>query len=300
MSPRHILFSSKTLWKLFFTQIPYTFTNSLHVDIKETTSGGLCETFVRSNREGRLRHAAGSRPRQAERGEDGNAPSKLSGGGNLWMGNNGVNCVSSPSSPSSTNTWTSWTWRWRSWKRRWDVPGGFISCVSLHRVSDSMRSLSVCVVCWRRLLGVADGAAWRLFCPSVQLLPHPRELRTEGECVKLWNGPRCWYDCSVFCSLRFTTWPSPLSWCKTEAWRNQKPGQKVVTHLLQKYRMRKESLIYWWSRHIKGRPVEGNLCSPWQKPSDQLVYPSNSGADFQKSFDCNNWRTLANMLIYFI
>lgn len=145
-----------------------------------------------------------------------------------------------------------------------------VSRVSLNRVTDLMCSLFVGVVCWRCLLGVADGAAWRLFCPSVQLLPHPRELRTEGEYVILWNGPRCRYDCSVFCSLRFTTWPSPSSWCKTEASRNRKPDQKVVTHLLQKCRLRKESLICWWSRHIKGRPVEGNLCSPWQKPSDQL------------------------------
>lgn len=34
-----------------------------------------------------------------------------------------------------------------------------ISCVSLNRLTDSMCSLFVCVVCRRRLLGVVDGAA---------------------------------------------------------------------------------------------------------------------------------------------
>lgn len=59
------------------------YSDSVQIDIKETTSDGLCETFFRPNREGRLRHSAGSRPRQAERGEDGNVPLKLSDGGNV-------------------------------------------------------------------------------------------------------------------------------------------------------------------------------------------------------------------------
>lgn len=64
------------------------YSDSVQTDIKKAASDGLCESFVHPNREGRLRHAAGSRPRQAECGEDGNVPFKLSDGGNVWTGNN--------------------------------------------------------------------------------------------------------------------------------------------------------------------------------------------------------------------
>lgn len=95
---------------------------------------------------------------------------------------------------------------------------------------------SVCPVCWWRVPDIADGTAGRLLCPSVQLLPHPRELWTEGDfTLQQWNqldncyqfGTLYVYKVFPLFPLRFTMWRLPLNWCRMEAWRNPRPDQKV-------------------------------------------------------------------------
>lgn len=44
-----------------------------------------------------------------------------------------------------------------------------------------MQSVYLWPVCWWSVPGSVDGATGRLLCPSVQLLPHPRELWAKGE-----------------------------------------------------------------------------------------------------------------------
>lgn len=111
------------------------------------------------------------------------------------------------------------------------------TCFVLCRIfRSSCRLCCWCAVCWWGVSGVTDGAAGGLLRPSVQLLPHTRELRTEGEhSLNKWNlsvrffffAAYQYIKFTLLCPLRFTMWRLPSSWCRTAAWRNPKPDQKV-------------------------------------------------------------------------
>ena len=59
-------------------------------------------------------------------------------------------------------------------------------------------SAYMCAVCRWSVPGVTDGSARRLLCPAVQLLPHPRELRAEGDyTLQESNSLIEWADLSV-------------------------------------------------------------------------------------------------------
>lgn len=80
--------------------------------------------------------------------------------------------------------------------------------------------------------------------------------------------------------LRFTTWPLPSNWCRTEAWGNPKPDLKVTClyYLISPWPHERSALnkiiesrpfkknncwalhFFWW-KSCHGWPVEGNLAS---------------------------------------
>lgn len=105
---------------------------------------------------------------------------------------------------------------------------------------------SVCVfVCLRSSLTACTWCCWwgclkiiLFLCTTSSSPPRASSRRWIQRC----DSPK-WanlsYNCTLFWPLRFTTCPSPLSWCKMEAWRNLKPEQKVVVHLLKNYSIRK-------------------------------------------------------------
>ena len=143
--------------------------------------------------------------------------------------------VTSLSSPLWTNTWTSWTWKLLSWSLRWDLRSP--------RVSSSAGFLDPHAVC---VVGVqfADGVYLVLlmglledyFVPLYNFFLTPESFEQKVSTASIseicqWEffffAAYQYIKFTLLCPLRFTMWRLPSSWCRTAAWRNPKPDQKV-------------------------------------------------------------------------